>query len=100
MVKIMGKRGCKPKKHFRKKRGVVILRLPRYTDEEIEQLERELRELIESGKAKFKPDNEFPEFKNVEVVSVFVEDLILGKAHCQMVKGKKIYVKPYHGKIK
>ena len=89
------KRKYKPKKHLRRKRGVVILRLPRYTEEEIEEFEREIRELIEAGKAKFKPVNEFPEFKDVKFVSVYVGDKTHVKAEYHKVKGRKVYIKPY-----
>ncbi len=71
------------------------MKLPRYTDEEIEKLDREIRELIDAGKAEFKPIDEFPEFKDVEVVSVYVGDKIPVKGHYRRINGKKVYVRPY-----
>ncbi len=71
------------------------MKLPRYTEEEIEKLERELRELIEAGKAEFKSIDEFPEFKDVKVVSVYVGDKVLVRGHYRKINGKRVYVKPY-----
>ena len=89
---MMGKRGCRSKKHLGKKRGVVILRLSRYTGEDIKRIENEFENI------EWRSVDKLPEFKNVKFVSIFVEDLILGKAQCQMVNGKKVYVKPHYRK--
>ena len=74
----------------------MVMKLPRYTEEEIEKLEREIRELIEAGKAEFKLVDEFPEFKDVEVVSVYVGDKIPVRGHYRKVNGKRVYVRPYY----
>ena len=83
------KRKYKPKKNWRRKRGVVILRLPRYTDEEIKRIEKEFE------KIEWRPADEFPEFKDVKFVSVYVGDKTHVKAEYHKVKGRKVYIKPY-----
>ncbi len=74
----------------------MVMKLPRYTEEEIVKLEREIRELIEAGKAEFKPVDEFPEFKDVKVVSIYVGDMIPVRGHYRRINGKRVYVRPYY----
>ncbi|WP_290898919.1 hypothetical protein [Ferroglobus sp.] len=71
------------------------MKLPRYTEEEIEKIVEEIRKEIESGKAEFKSVDEFPEFKDVKVVSVYVGDRVLVRGHYRKINGKRVYVKPY-----
>lgn len=72
-----------------------LMNLPRYTDEEIEKMDKEIRRKIEKGKADFKPREE-TEFKNAEFVSVFASDLVYIKPHYRKVKGRRVYVRGYY----
>ena len=73
-----------------------MMKLPHYTEEEIEKMDEEIRELIESGKAKFKPVDEFPEFRKAKFVSVYVGDVIPVRGHYRKINGKRVYIKPYY----
>ena len=72
------------------------MRLPHYTEEEIEKIVSEIRREIESGKAEFKPVSEFPEFKDVKFVSIYVGNKIPVKGHYRNINGKRVYIKPYY----
>ena len=73
----------------------MMMKLPHYTEEEIEKIDEEIKELIESGKAEFRPVDEFPEFRDAKFVSVYVGDKILVKGHYRRINGKRVYIKPY-----
>ena len=87
------KKRYKPKKHLRRKRGVVILRLPRYTDEEIKKIEEELAKAVNDENGWVDASVYFG--KDVKFVSVYVGDKTHVKAEYHKVKGRKVYIKPY-----
>ena len=66
-----------------------MMKLPRYTDEEIKKIEKEFE------KIEWRPVDEFPEFKDVKVVSVYIDDLVPVKGHYRRINGKRVYIKPY-----
>jgi len=67
-----------------------MMKLPRYTDEEIKRIEKEFE------KIEWRPADEFPEFKDVEVVSVYVGNKIPVKAHYRKINGRRVYVKAHY----
>ncbi|WP_202320199.1 hypothetical protein [Archaeoglobus neptunius] len=76
----------------------MMMKLPRYTEEEIEKIDAEIRKLVESGKAEFKPVDEFPEFKDAKFVSVYIGDKIFVRGHYRKINGKRVYIKPHFRK--
>ena len=68
------------------------MKLPRYTDEDIKRIEKEFE------KIEWRPADEFPEFKDVKVVSVYVGDKIPVRGHYRKINGKRVYIRPYYRK--
>lgn len=94
---IMARDATKSEKKIYKTRGIMnMMGLPRYTEKEIDKIiDAEIRELIESGKAEFKPVDEFPEFKDAKFVSVYIGDKIPVRGHYRKINGKRVYIRPY-----
>ena len=69
------------------------MKLPRYTEEELKELEKELEEAVKTEEGWV--DASVYLGKEREVISVYVGDKILVKGHYRKINGKRIYVKPY-----
>lgn len=65
------------------------MKLPRYTEEEIKEIEKEFEEID------WKPASEFEEFKDVKVVFVYVGDKVPVRGHYRKINGRRVYVRPY-----
>ncbi|MCS7119485.1 MAG: hypothetical protein RMH75_06585 [Archaeoglobaceae archaeon] len=80
------------RKGFIERERNEVMRLPRYTDEEIKKIDEEIRKEIEAGKADFKPRDEM-EFKSAEFVSVSADELIYIKPHYRNLRGRRVLSK-------
>ena len=69
------------------------MKLPRYTEEELKELEKELEEAVKTEEGWV--DASVYLGKEREVISVYVGDKILVKGHYRKINGKRVYVKPY-----
>ena len=69
------------------------MKLPRYTEEELKELEKELEEAVKTEEGWV--DASVYLGKEREVISVYVGDKILVRGHYRKINGKRVYVKPY-----
>ena len=69
------------------------MKLPRYTEEELKELEKELEEAVKTEEGWV--DASVYLGKEREVISVYVGDKILVRGHYRKINGKRVYIKPY-----
>ncbi len=69
------------------------MRLPRYSEKEIEELEKKLAEAVKDEDGWV--DASVYLGKEREVISVYVDDLVPVKGHYRRINGKRGYIKPY-----
>ena len=69
------------------------MKLPRYSEEELKELEKELEEAVKTEEGWV--DASVYLGKEREVISVYVGDKILVRGHYRKINGKRVYVKPY-----
>jgi|GEM_PF-2493610 hypothetical protein len=69
------------------------MRHPRYSEKELEKLEKELEEAVKKEEGWV--DASVYLGKEREVVSVYIGDKVPVRGHYRKINGKRVYIKPY-----